>query len=354
MADWDEAEHPRDGAGRFRDKAGGGWVGVVSDRIRGGSRYKRVEGRDLSDEIVADPGRYVDLYLDPNRFGDEVVDDLARRQGFDGLPTVGTAAELDEAVAEGGVEMWRGVRGSLPSRSVWDGNVVFHQGSSPIAYHEQWRSGEYRSGNGIYGQGTYTSVDRRVAEHWGVTMTDDRGQLIYVPDDSFLGTGTVTDPRSYARMVLSPDARVIDFSDPALGAYTKKLREGIEPAALVEAVQRQEAELAGFDRPADAADLYEPQEWEQFARSTKKKLMALLADRGRAAIALGYDAMVVRSGEKWGDGSDYDATQYVILNRTALLVQEAYDENLLPPEVVRSWETHRAAPIAREQPRYDD
>jgi len=82
--------------------------------------------------------------------------------------------------------------------------------------------------------------------------------------------------------------------------------------------------------------------------------MALLADRGRAAIALGYDAMVVRSGEKWGDGSDYDATQYVILNRTALLVQEAYDENLLPPEVVRSWETHRAAPIAREQPRYDD
>jgi hypothetical protein len=43
----------------------------------------------------------------------------------------------------------------------------------------------------------------------------------------------------------------------------------------------------------------------------------------------------------------------MVLNRTALLVQEAYDENLLPPEVIRTWETRRETPIARELPHYD-
>lgn len=330
MADWDESEHPRDVRGRFRDKAGG-WVTAVSDRIRGGSRYKRVEGQDLSDQVIARAGHFAGIYLDPNTYGDEVVAEIAQMQGFDGPPTVGTAQELDEAIAEGGVELWRGYRGVLPQWSEGygeDPGRVYYPAWGRVADHvEQWRSGQYTAGSGIYGQGTYTSVDRRVMERFGEPMEDRTGRTI-----------AMVDPRSVARMVLSPDARVIDYHDSRLKAYMRQLYAGVTPERLTESVLQQESELAGMELTRDDFDDHH---WSVLMGEAKKKAMALLGDRGRAAIALGYDAMLVPPGEKHGDGSNFDAPQYVILNRTALLVQEAYDENLLPPEVIRTWETRR-------------
>lgn len=343
MADWDESEHPRHPDGRFRDKAGGGWVGALSDRIRGGSRYRRVEGRDLSEQVITRAGDFVYTYLNPNTYGDEVVQEIAHMQGFDGLPTVGTAAELDEAIAEGGTELWRGYRGSMPIRSILSeppGEIV-HLPGSAVAYAEQWRSGDYTAGSGIYGQGTYMSVDRRVAQHWGLALRDADNELIYEPDADPADNpqvGLVFDPRTQVRSVLSPDARVIDYHDDRLKAYMRQLYAGITPESLREAVRRRVAEDAGME--PDDVELSEDQ-WERALLEAKKQAMALLGDRGRAAAALGFDAMHVPSGEKYGDGSDYDAPQYVIFNRTALLVQEAYDENLLPPEVIRTWETRR-------------
>jgi len=328
MADWDEAEHPRDRVGRFRDKAGGGWVGAVFDRIRGGSRYKRVEGRDLSDEVIGRAGHFTGVYLDPNTYGDEVAGEIAQMQGFDGPPTVGTAAELDEAIAEGGTELWRGYRGALPQWSEGygeDPGRVYYPTWGRVADHiEQWRSGQYTAGSGIYGQGTYTSVDRRVMERFGEPMEDRAGRTV-----------AMVDPRSVARMVLSPDARVIDFHDNRLKAYMRRLYAGITPESLEQGVLQVESELAGIDLKRSDFDDHH---WSVLIGAAKKKAMALLGDRGRAAAALGFDAMHVPPGEKHGDGSNIDAPQYVILNRTALLVQEAYDENLLPPEVIRTWE----------------
>jgi hypothetical protein len=332
---WREADHPRDRRGRFAEKAGGGWAGRVVDAIRGGSRYKRVEGRDLTDEVVAQAGRYGAIYIDPNKHGDEILGDIARRQGFDGLPTVGTAAELDEAVAEGGIELWRGVRGNLPKRIGYgdeEGQIHYPPNWRASEMHEQWRSGEYKAGDGLYGQGTYTSVDRRAAEHYGMQMTDQHGGKVAGEDGEPL-----TDPRTIVRMVLSPDARVFDWGSPGL---TAKIKARLDREITPESVRREAAEALAAEDGLDVEDL-DDYEIVVHADDVADKAAARLRDVGRAAAMLGYDAVRIRRRSLYGDGTKYDVEQYNILNRTAVLVEEAYDENLLPPEVIRTWETRR-------------
>jgi hypothetical protein len=210
-------------------------------------------------------------------FGDPIVEDLAHEQGFDGLPATGTRDELDEAVQAGGIEIWRGYG---PIYDWPDGRTAT---AAPIGTRDpdqarrealdntyravdQWRDGEYKAGHGIYGQGTYTSGSLDAAKTFGV----------YGPRYGF-GSDDEGDRRTIQRMVLAPHARIFDYgTDPNVEAWGK---------------------------PSERS----------------KPIM----DPGRHLAALGYDAMRIPAGED--DGTGLDAVQYVIFNRTALIVEEPSD-----------------------------
>jgi hypothetical protein len=190
---------------------------------------------------------------------------VGAKQGFDGLPTTVNSREADAELTRGGVELWRGVVG-------FKGNRVLGAASA-AEIDDRFRAGAYEPGTGIYGNGFYFSVARRVGEHYA----GKKGRL--------------------TRAVLRPGARVIDLPD------------------LLEMIER----TLGDD-------------------SLHLELrFGAARDPGRFATMMGYDAIRVPAGNQ--DGAPYVKgepsgtngvnkkkfsahVQYVILNRTALLVEE--------------------------------
>lgn len=109
---------------------------------------------------------------DPN----SILHHMAKQKGFDGLPKLGSKADVDAAVQAGATELYRGV---VASRNL-----------SGREIHDQLRTGKYQLGRGIYGNGLYFSPKRETAEDY----SDDK-------------------PGSILRVALSKDARVIDHHD---------------------------------------------------------------------------------------------------------------------------------------------
>ncbi len=85
-------------------------------------------------------GIYKDAQKLTMAIGDPLLKQLYQESGYDGLPTVGTAADVTQAWKDGGVLMTRGVK-----RAGKDGKD----------YLRQFQSGDYYTGSGIYGNGTY-------------------------------------------------------------------------------------------------------------------------------------------------------------------------------------------------------
>jgi hypothetical protein len=268
---WREQDHPRDRRGRFADES---WAGAVSDQM-GGRRYwsQYRPGRDLvaSGWAARRKQRHSEMLRDWEEqfwpYGDPIVGDAASEQGFDGLPATGTPDELDEAVRAGGIEIWRGYS---PIYEAGERHGLDMRRGEPYDRARramgQWRDGLYLAGNGVYGQGTYASGSFDAAKTFGVWGR----RYGYRSDDE-------GDPSYVQRMVLSPNARIYDYgTDPSVGLWTDRSRRS-EP----------------------------------------------LADPGRMLAALGYDAMRIPAGED--DGTGLDEVQYVIFNRTALIIEEPPD-----------------------------
>lgn len=270
MADWDEAEHPRDQRGRFRDKTG--WAGAVADRLSSlwSSRVR------ASDELidVSDLGpQAISLLADPWQHGDPMLAGIYHKQGFDGPPArVVSEAEMDRLIADGEViEVWRGVetvhRGP-------DGSTTGEE------FAELYRTGPYFAGKGARGNGTYTTTNRVKAE-------------IAYADSGHSGSGA-----GLLRIGLAADARVVDWAE-----FETEV-EQYQPAA---------------DRFKHAWYFGGPQDESMLGRiaadAGPETIQAwVLLDEGRLAAARGVDAIRVRRS-----GEDY----YIILNRTATVVQEA-------------------------------
>lgn len=179
----------------------------------------------------------------------------AEQSGFTDPPQVVSRADLDEAVAGGWVELFRGVMGSL--------------GRSAESIRENFRTGPYHPGKGLYGNGFYTSPRRHTADRYA----DSSGML---------------------RMALHPDARIIKLSD-----LDARVRDWL---------RRRQDELGDKSMADDEA-------------------VDILQDPGRFAAALGFDAVLIPPDAHAGDGGKYrageaKAPQYLILNRSALLVQD--------------------------------
>lgn len=108
---------------------------------------------------------------------------IYRLQGFDGLPTVGSKADVDNAVKKGDIELFRGMSPVAKAPS-----------SNQMA--DDFRSGPYFAGDGYYGYGTYTAYNQTGKGSAHQTATSYAGH-----------SGTIV------RMALKADARVIDSSD---------------------------------------------------------------------------------------------------------------------------------------------
>ncbi|ROO51067.1 minor capsid protein 2 [Micromonospora sp. Llam0] len=206
---------------------------------------------------------------------------VGQMQGFDGLPQVGTRAELDVAVASGWTEVWRGV-------------VASRTGKTAAQINADLRAGPYEPGRGMYGNGYYTSTRWQTAETYRGRdpRTDQPARpdaLDFEPSDY---EGDV-EPDSLLRIAIDPNARIVDLAD----------------------IQRQ-IRASGVD-------------------ATDPAVAAVLTNPGRYAAGAGYDILRI-TGE--GDGALYpgwetseddvsapQAPQYVILNRTVMLIQRAED-----------------------------
>lgn len=225
------------------------------------SSHPTVQTADYRDRPFDHPGiqRLLKELTDDPRTAQEKYDGAASQDlfmlalqettGQAGLPDVVSEAELRDYVAAGEKELWRGIAGF-----------------GPVAGDRAWqfRAGPLYAGMGVYGSGTYTSVDVDLAR--GYTSGEPAGLL---------------------HMTLKRDARVVEFQE-------------LEGAMHAKFTQAHADEWLGPKTPR----------W--------RIIDKLARDRGRLALLAGYDAIHVPSSAN-GSGDSF----YVILNRTAVRVAAA-------------------------------
>ena len=190
-----------------------------------------------------------------NGYENLALREIQKRQGFDGLPEVIPSTEWQDFVDSNPdhIPIFRGI-------APWGGDAS----ASDLV--EQFRSGPYFAGNGIFGAGTYTATD---AEDARVYMGNQRGD-------------TSTD--GLIEMLIRPDARIIEWGDARdLNASDSDLDKHIN-------------------------DTDDESSWD---------LRDITNDTGRTAAMFGYDAILVKDKDS-GEG-DF----YILLNRTAVAVKGA-------------------------------
>ncbi|MET8878544.1 hypothetical protein ABZW16_42215, partial [Nocardia sp. NPDC004604] len=218
-----------------------------------------VRGRDLLRELDYRTLTTLDS-TDAATAGDGILGGIYRQQGFDGLPTMVGLGVIDAIVAGGGREFFRGV--------------------TEPGYVAQFRTGRYFPGRSVFGvdtgNGTYVTTSGKVALHYA----EER-------------------PNGVIRMALRPDARKGDLATIVR-----------EQQHVLNLRMEERANLFGIERPT----------YEVIARiDALNDQIEVLGDVGRFASATGdYDAYRTDAGYL-GEDDEY----WVILNRTALVVEDA-------------------------------
>jgi hypothetical protein len=191
---------------------------------------------------------------------------LLKEAGFDGLPSLGSAAELDQAIAKGARELYRGV--------------------ADPAHAAQFRDGELFIGmKNANGSGSWAAIgaeSRPIAARYAT------------------GRGVVM------RMALKPDARVTTYRE--LTAMLKSEKA----AATAEITARRaqlKTEVAAAASPEAAARIQQAGNAAIDATLTRNGFA--FEDLGRYGVLKGFDAI------------DMGETKFMnVLNRTALIVEE--------------------------------
>lgn len=218
-------------------------------------RAHRTAGRDLAGTLDYE-GLWAIPYVQGE--GDSSLAEIWRQQGFDGPPRMVSRTEWDRLKAQGGRPIYRGVRGRVG-------------GISAAEMVDRYTSGDHYPGVGVFGNGSYFTDSAKTAGRY--STSEAYGPLAFnVGAEAFEGSAVI-------EAMLLPDARVVDFHD----------------------LQRQGKALGvpdGFTGVTDPRSL-------------------VLGDPGRLAAALGYDAIVIRTGEGTGDYGN----EVLVLNRTATAVR---------------------------------
>lgn len=231
---------------------------------------KRVNGSDLSAEAERDIFDVMSGGLEgESLWFDQGLYNLMDRQGFTALPgSTVNGAELDSLIGQGWREVWRGTQGGKGQ-------------TAAEAVQSYLQNQRFFPGTGIYGNGIYTSVDREVAEYYTrATAKQPKGKLM--------------------RMVISPDARIIDYHD-LVDLQRKAIREF--------------KETHQFELSRQAPhDVY----------GKAQTYLDMIADPGRFATMQGYDVISVIAQDDGGRvrGKRTALDQFVILNRSVVVVME--------------------------------
>ncbi|MFD0365381.1 hypothetical protein ACFQZZ_28430 [Nocardia sp. GCM10030253] len=189
--------------------------------------------------------------------GDPALGEIYLLQGFDGLPTLTGSRGVDEVIAAGGRELFRGVTDPRHAQEFRTGRRHF--------------PGLAAEGRAT-GNGTYATTMRESALHYAGG-----------------------NPEGVIRMALRPDARIIDFDQLFL-----------ENQHAIGFISDELPRLRQMDQtPEIAARIQELRDaWHVYI------------DKGRFAAAQGYDAYPTH-----GSMLNMDDRYWVILNRTALVVE---------------------------------
>ncbi len=260
---WRETDHPRDRHGRFTDS----WAGDILERLVPGG-HRRVSGRDRRDEVdipgLAAKAEALSAEIQDrgSEWGlpDEGLREIYQMQGFDGKPEILSELEMDHRIT---AEGWQ---------QVWRGfgKVGADRQSE---YLEAFRSGEdHWPGLGIYGNGTYTATAFSEARQYA-EWTRPRQDMTFEEEDELYD-----DYRTHtgiARIAIDPEARGINYFDLA-NLYRTEREERNDPV------------------------------WTR-----------AMGDLGRYAATRGYDYVFMNDDE-------IGAGQLVVLNRTAVAIQEAH------------------------------
>jgi hypothetical protein len=252
------------------------------------ARSRRFPGSDMIDDLAT---RWDSVFqeamddADTFKHGDSVINVLIAKQPGWGAPAeVVSPAALDAAVAQGWTQLWRGVMSA------------YGKDAAEIA--ETVRTGPWRVGYGIYGQGMYVSPRRTTAEFYReAEPASGMGAPQWGPAPLHEWTGEFE--RGYRggllRMALDPRARVIEYHD--LGDEHRRWLG------------------ANLGKVSD-----------RFWANVQN-------DISRFAVMRGYDVIHVQARDGINDGSDYppgiafhsEADQYIILNRSVVKMEGATD-----------------------------
>jgi hypothetical protein len=212
---------------------------------------------------------------------DNILRETGKHQGFDALPSY---SDLNKEVAKGGVELHRGVIPFSGPPEVKAETII-----------DRFRSGAYEPGTGIYGNGFYFSVSKRVADYFAGPKKALKGGISF-------------------RAVLRKDAKVIEY-----GQLQKDMKEWRKLA---------------LENSPDLGDLFGKLDFQTPEGMIPPSMIDTFMDPGRFAALMGYDAILVTGqqdgapfvkGEpsaKNSAGGKFSAhDQYVILNRSAIFLE---------------------------------
>jgi hypothetical protein len=206
--------------------------------------------------------------------GDIVLQDMAEEVGFHKKPTLLSKEEMDAYIQQGNRELFRGIGG--------------RQGEAET-YVEQFKTGEYFAGKGVYGNGIYTAY----------------GEEGFEVAKQFAGGVE----KNVLRMALKEDAKIISY-DALIEMQKSEFTALQEEERALRRKARREADRI-YDETEDDDKVEEflkeaAKEWEEMEKSRQ-----VLADLGRYALYKGYDAIDISSSRFM-----------VVLNRGKVFVQK--------------------------------
>lgn len=208
--------------------------------------------------------------------GDERIFALAQRQGFIAHPETVSSDQLDAQIADGWIEIHRGVANG------GDGSATGAQ----IA--EQFRSGDYVTGKGFWGNGFYFTELAAKAEGYA----------------TFGGRGGST-----MRAALDPKANIASEGN-FYRDHKNFLRELAE-------------EVVGPEPPDAESSEHRDYEHRLFEARNADPVFSMWWDPGVYAAARGVDAVLHIDDERPAGYLGPPPFDYLVLNRTALMVEEA-------------------------------
>ena len=204
--------------------------------------------------------------------GDIVLQDMAKEVGFDKKPTLLSKEEMDAYIQQGNRELFRGIAGREAE-----------------TYVEQFKTGEYFAGKGVYGNGIYTA--------YGEDGIEVAKQF----------AGGVE--KNVLRISLKKDAKIISY-DALIEMQKLEFTALQEEERALRRKARREADRI-YDETGDDDKVEEflkeaAKKWEEM-----EKYRRVLADPGRYALYKGYDAIDIPSSKFM-----------LVLNRGKVFVQK--------------------------------